>query len=71
MGSVDKAVAIIGVVSTLSAAGIFLRGALIEVPNSQDDFIDVLQLIGRWNSAGCIAAFVAALCAAYAFFRTI
>jgi hypothetical protein len=66
----DKVFAIIGVISTLAAAR-FLARFVIKVPDSQDHFIDALQLIGRWNAAGCVAAFVAALCAAYAFLRTL
>jgi hypothetical protein len=71
MSLVDKIISVVGVLASLATAAIFLRASFIEVPNNIDTFIDELQRIGRWNSAGCFAAFVAALCAAYAFFRTL
>jgi hypothetical protein len=71
MSMVDKVVSIVGILASLAAAAIFLRASFIEVPNNIDTFVDELQRAGRWNSAGCFAAFLAALCAACAFFRTL
>jgi hypothetical protein len=66
----DTAVAGIGTLSALAAALLFWWSSRIVVPNSQDDFIDALQEIGKWNSYGCWAAVVAALCGAWVFARS-
>jgi hypothetical protein len=68
---VDKVIGLAGIVASLAAAIIFLRASFIEVPDNIDTIVGELQRMSRWNSAGCFAAFLAAACASYAFFRTL
>jgi hypothetical protein len=65
----DKLVAALGVIATLAAAGFWLWGSLIEVPDNLDTIVQELQRIGRINAWAATAALVAALCASYAFAR--
>jgi hypothetical protein len=67
----DKIVGIVGIVASLVAAIILLRASFIEVPDNIDTFIGELQRIGLWSSAGCFAAFMAAVCGAYVFCRAL
>jgi hypothetical protein len=69
MGVVDTIVTSVGLVASLAAAGFWLLGSLIEVPNNIDTIVGELQRIGRLNAWAALAALVAALCAAYAFWR--
>jgi hypothetical protein len=66
----DQAVATVGVIASLTAAVLWLWASLIKVPDNIDTFIGELQRIGRLNAWGATAACVAALCAAYAFWRS-
>jgi len=59
----------LGAVSALVAACLFLYSSRIEVPDNIDTMMGEFQRIGRWNSYGCWAAFVGALCATYIFLR--
>jgi hypothetical protein len=63
----DKAIALLGAASLL-AAGLWLWGSLIDVPNNIDTIVGELQRIGRVNAWAARAAVLAALCAAYAIF---
>jgi hypothetical protein len=58
-----------GALSALVAAGLFLYSSMIEVPDNIDTVMGEFQRIGRWNSYGCWAAFVGAICATYVFLR--
>jgi hypothetical protein len=69
MGVVDTIVTSVGLVASLAAAGFWLWGSLIEVPNNIDTIVGELQRIGRLNAWAALAALVAALCAAYVFSR--
>jgi hypothetical protein len=69
MSVVDKIITSVGLVASLAAAGFWLWGSLIEVPNNIDTIVGELQRIGRLNAWAALAALVAALCAAYAFWR--
>jgi hypothetical protein len=69
MSVVDKIVTSVGLVASLAAAGFWLWGSLIEVPNNIDTIVSELQRIGRLNGWAALAALVAALCAAYVFWR--
>jgi hypothetical protein len=63
----DRIVAIIGMAASLAAAGLWLWGSLIDVPNNIDTIVGELQRIGKVNAWAATAALIAALCAAYAF----
>jgi hypothetical protein len=69
MSLVDKIVASVGLFASLAAAGFWLWGSLIEVPDNIDTIVGELQRVGRLNAWAAIAALMAALCAAYAFWR--
>ena len=69
MMELDKLAAITGVVTSLAAAGLWLRGSLIDVPNNIDTIVKELQRIGRLNAWAAWAALIAAVCAAYSFWR--
>ena len=71
MTVLDKFIGVIGVATSLSAGALWLRASLIVVPDNIDTFISVLQRIGRLNAYGAWFACAAALCAAYAFSRSI
>ena len=66
----DYAVAVVGVIASLTAAVLWFWGSLIPVPDNVDTFIAELQRIGRLNGWGAVAASIAAVCAAYALWRT-
>jgi hypothetical protein len=66
---IDLVMGSLGVLSAVVAAGLFLYSSRIEVPDNIDTMMGEIQRIGRWNSYGCLAAFVGALCAAYVFAR--
>jgi hypothetical protein len=59
------AIRVLTAVAALIAAALWLRSALIDVPDNIDTIIGELQRIGCWNSmaafASCVAAFFAAL----------
>ena len=63
-------VGVIGVVASIVAAGCWLRGSLIKVPDNVDTIVGELQRIGWWNAIAAWAAVIASLCAAYVFVRT-
>jgi hypothetical protein len=69
MNTIDKAIGVIGVLSSILAAAFWLRSALIDVPNNLDTIVGELQRIGWWNSAAAQAAVVASLCAAWLFVK--
>jgi hypothetical protein len=66
MCPIDKIVTAVGLVASLAAAGFWLWGSVIEVPDNIDTIVGELQRIGRLNAW---AALIAALCAAFAFWR--
>jgi hypothetical protein len=65
----DKVVTSIGLVASLAAAIFWLWGSLISVPDNIDTMVGELQRIGRVNAWAALAALVAAVCAAYGFWR--
>lgn len=67
----EKIAAFLGVAASLLAAGLWLWGSLIDVPDNIDTIVGELQRIGRVNAWAAAAAVIAALCAAYAFWRQI
>jgi hypothetical protein len=69
MSPIDKIVTAVGLVASLAAAGFWLWGSVIEVPDNIDTIVGELQRIGRLNAWAALAALIAALCAAYAFWR--
>jgi hypothetical protein len=69
--SLDYAFGIIGAVSSIAAAGLWLRASLLPVRDNIDTFIAELQRISRWNAYAAWGAVVAALCAAGVFSRQI
>jgi hypothetical protein len=69
MNLVDKIVASVGLLASLGAAFFWLWGSLIEVPDNIDTIVGELQRVGRLNAWAALAALVAALCAAHAFWR--
>jgi hypothetical protein len=44
------AIRVLAAIAALIAAGLWLRSALIDVPNNIDTIVGELQRIGRWNS---------------------
>ncbi|WP_413987936.1 hypothetical protein ACMDCR_18065 [Labrys okinawensis] len=71
MTTLDVCVAATGMLCSAGAAAFWLWASLINVPNNIDTFIGVLQRIGRLNAVAAAFGFVAALCAVYAFARSI
>jgi hypothetical protein len=69
MTIIDKVVNLAGLLASLAAAALWLWGSLIEVPNNIDTIVGELQRIGRINAWAAVAALVAALCAAHAFWK--
>jgi hypothetical protein len=69
MSPTDKIVTAVGLAASLAAAGFWLWGSIIEVPDNIDTIVGELQRIGRLNAWAALAALIAALCAAYAFWR--
>jgi hypothetical protein len=69
MTIIDKVVNLAGLLASLAAAALWLWGSLIEVPANIDTIVGELQRIGRINAWAAVAALVAALCAAHAFWR--
>jgi hypothetical protein len=67
----DKAIPLVGVTASLLAAALWLWGSLIDVLNNIDTIVGELQRIGWVNAWAAMAAVLAALCAAYAFWRQI
>jgi hypothetical protein len=59
------AIRVLIAIAALLAAALWLRSALIKVPNNIDTIVGELQRIGRWNSfaafASCAAALLGAL----------
>lgn len=71
MTTLDFIIGCIGVVTSLAAAVFWLWASLIKVPDSIDTFIGELQRIGKKNAYGAALACAAAICAVYAFSRSI
>jgi hypothetical protein len=69
MNLVDKIVPSVGLLASLTTAVFWLWGSLIEVPDNIDTIVGELQRIGRVNAWAAMAALVAAVCAAYGFWR--
>jgi hypothetical protein len=69
MSTPDKIIVSIGLVASLAAAALWLWGSLVEVPDNIDTIVGELQRIGRINAWAAMAALMAALCAAYGFWR--
>ena len=65
----DKVATLIGLVASLAAAIFWLWGSLISVSDNIDTIVGELQRIGRVNARAALAALVAAVCAAYGFWR--
>ena len=65
----DRIVGLVGVVASFGAAVLWFYASRIDVPDNIDTFIGELQRISRWNAWAARAAFVAALCTAYVFWR--
>jgi hypothetical protein len=65
----DKFITLIGLAASLAAAALWLWGSLIDVPDNIDTIVGELQRIGRVNAWAAMAALVAAVCAAHAFWR--
>jgi hypothetical protein len=64
-----KIVTTVGLLASLAAAGFWLWGSLIEIPDNIDTIVSELQRVGRLNAWAALAALIAALCAAHAFWR--
>jgi hypothetical protein len=71
MSAAEKWAAGLGAVSSLGAAGFWLRASLIPVPDNQDTFIAALQRASRVNAIAAAFAAAASMCAAYAFINSI
>jgi hypothetical protein len=67
----DKMIAVVGIAASLLAAGLWLWASLITVPDNIDTIVAELQRIGRINAGAAFAAVVAALCAAFTFWRSL
>jgi hypothetical protein len=65
----DRTITTIGIAALPVGAGLWLWGSLVEVPDNSDTIVGELQRIGRLNAGAAAASCVAALCAAYAFWR--
>jgi hypothetical protein len=70
MNTVDY-IGIVGGLSSLTAAGLWLYASILKVPDNIDTFIGELQRISRWNSYAAMAACIAASCVAYGFARQV
>lgn len=66
----DRAIALLGVIFSLLAAGLWLWASLIKVPDNIDTIVGKLQRMGRVNAGAAGAAVIAATCAAYGFWRS-
>jgi hypothetical protein len=55
----------VNIVSSGMAAGLWLRSALITVPNNIDTIVSELHRAGNWNAAAAACAFVAFACQTY------
>lgn len=71
MATIDFVVGILGVLSSLAAAALWLKSALVKMIVSPDTIEAELREINWWNARAAMAAFVAALCAAYVFGRQV
>ncbi|MBO2985743.1 hypothetical protein [Burkholderia pseudomallei] len=71
MTKIDVVFGIVGAISSLAAAGLWLWSSLIQVPDNIDTFIGELQRISRVNAWAAMCACVAAICAAYGFARSL
>jgi hypothetical protein len=71
MARLDYIIGIVGVLSSVAAAGLWLYASRMRVMLSTDSIENDLREMSRWNAYAAMAAFVAALCAAYAFARQI
>jgi len=71
MTGADVCVAAIGLLCASGAAIFWLWASLIDVPDNIDTFISVLQRTGRINALAAAFSCGAALCAAYAFARSL
>lgn len=67
----DRVTALFGVTFSLLAAGLWLWASLLDVPDNLDTIVGELQRMGRINAGAAGAAVVAALCAAFGFWRSI
>jgi hypothetical protein len=67
----DKAVALVGLAASMAAAALWLWGSLIAVPDNIDTIVGELQRIGKVNAGAATAALIAALCAAYTFWKQV
>lgn len=66
----DRVVALFGLAFSLLAAALWLWASLINVPDNLDTIVGELQRMGRINAGAAGAAVVAALCAAFGFWRS-
>ena len=68
---VDRIVGAVGIIALSAAAVLWLRAAIINIPDNQDTFIAALQHAARWNSYASFAAVGAALCGVWTYVRSI
>ncbi len=66
---IDIVVAALGVVASISAAGVWLGAALPTVPDNIDTIIGALRTQSQRNAYAASSAALAALCAAFEFLR--
>ena len=71
MAHLEYVIGIVGVLSSLAAAGLWLYASRMRVKLNTDSIEDDLREMSRWNAYAAMAAFVAAVCAAYVFARQI
>jgi hypothetical protein len=55
------AIRVLTAIAALIAAGLWLRSALIDVPDNIDTIVGELQRVGWWNSKAALASRAAAL----------
>jgi hypothetical protein len=67
MTKADYIVGVVGGLSSLAAAALWLYASFLTVPDNIDTFIGELQRISQWNAYAAMAAGVAAFCGVYAF----
>ena len=67
----DKLIAVVGIAASLLVAGLWLWASLIAVPDNIDTIVAELQRVGRISAGAAGAAMVAAMCAAYSFWRSL